>query len=86
MDDANALALAIGRALGLISQVEDEPATRIGVLPSHAELKLGVLRKLGVPDSAIDFFGNANGNTWDEALALQSFPLNLNREGDSLSL
>ena len=52
----------------LVSQVED---TR--VILSHDELNLRILRKLGVPDSAIELFGNGSRNTWDEAVALRGW-------------
>jgi hypothetical protein len=55
----------------LVSQVEDGPPAEFGVMPTHDELNLRILQKLGVPNSAIDFFGNKNANTWDEALALK---------------
>ena len=57
----------------LISQVEDDRAAIIGVVPNHNELNLRVLRKLKVPDSAIEFFGNGSQNTWEEAVALKGW-------------
>ena len=57
----------------LVSQVEDTRLAKIGVVPNHNELNLSVLRKLGVPDSAIEFFGNGSQNTWDEAVALKGW-------------
>jgi hypothetical protein len=57
----------------LVSQVADGRLTSIGVLPGHSELNRNVLRKLGVPDAAIEMFGEANGNTRDEAIALREW-------------
>ena len=57
----------------LVSQVEDAPSAKIGVVLSHDELNLRILRKLGVPDSAIELFGNGSRNTWDEAVALRGW-------------
>src|ERR1043165_6387477 len=47
-----------GRGVGhrvLVSQVDDARSTEIGVVPSHNELNVRVLRKLGVPADAIEF-------------------------------
>ena len=57
----------------LVSQVEDAPPTKIGVVLKHDEVNLRILRKLGVPDSAIELFGNGSRNTWDEAVALKAW-------------
>ena len=57
----------------LVSQVEDGRSAKIGAVPNHTELNLKVLRKLGVPDSAIELFGSGNQNTWDEAVALKAW-------------
>ena len=57
----------------LVSQVEDTPSAKIGVVLNHDEFNLRILRKLGVPDSAIELFGNGSQNTWDEAVALRSW-------------
>jgi uncharacterized SAM-binding protein YcdF (DUF218 family) len=57
----------------LVSQVEDDRPAKIGVVPNHNELNLRVLRKLGVPDGAIEFFGNGSQNTWEEAVALKDW-------------
>lgn len=50
----------------LLSEVE-------GVVPGHTESNREVLLKLGVPNSAIETFGNANKNTWEEAVALKAW-------------
>jgi uncharacterized SAM-binding protein YcdF (DUF218 family) len=55
----------------LLSEVEDTRSVGIGALPGHTELNRKILLRLGVPDSAIETFGIANKNTWDEAVALK---------------
>ena len=55
----------------LVSQVENGRSVKIGAVPSHTDANVMVLRKLGVPDDAIELFGNGNKNTWDEAIALK---------------
>jgi uncharacterized SAM-binding protein YcdF (DUF218 family) len=57
----------------LVSQVPDGRATRMGVVPGHSELNRKVLGELGIPDAAIEMFGQANGNTRDEAIALREW-------------
>jgi len=55
----------------LVSQVVEGRASTMGLIPGHSELNRIVLLKLGVPDTAIEIFGEANGSTRDEALALR---------------
>jgi uncharacterized SAM-binding protein YcdF (DUF218 family) len=55
----------------LVSQVADEPSTKIVGAPGHTELNRMLLLKLGVPETVIGTFGQANRNTWDEANALR---------------
>jgi uncharacterized SAM-binding protein YcdF (DUF218 family) len=57
----------------LLSRVEERRSVNIGAVEGHTELNLRVLRKLGVPDGAIELFGNGNKNTRDEAVALKSW-------------
>lgn len=57
----------------LVSQVESGRSVKIGAVPSHTDTNVKVLRKLGVPDDAIELFGNGNKNTRDEAIALKSW-------------
>jgi uncharacterized SAM-binding protein YcdF (DUF218 family) len=57
----------------LVSQTEDGRAAMIGAVPSHTQVNWNVLRKLGVPDDAIEPFGNGNKSTWDEAIALKNW-------------
>jgi hypothetical protein len=55
----------------LVSQVVEGRASTMGLIPGHSELNRIVLLKLGVPDTAIEMFGEANGSTRDEAVALR---------------
>ena len=55
----------------LVSRVVEGRASTMGLIPGHSELNRIVLLKLGVPDTAIEIFGEANGSTRDEALALR---------------
>lgn len=57
----------------LISQVADLPAFSTDALPSDSEVSRRILRKLGVPDGAVELFGSENKNTWDEAVALKAW-------------
>ena len=57
----------------LISNVQLGKAEGLGYIPSHTELNLDVLLKLGVPSSAIAIFGENNSNTFEEALAARTW-------------
>lgn len=57
----------------LLSDVEEAKSVGIGAVMGHTEKNRRVLLKLGVPDSAIETFGNANKNTREEAVALKSW-------------
>jgi uncharacterized SAM-binding protein YcdF (DUF218 family) len=57
----------------LLSEVEDGPSVSIGALARHTEENRKVLLRLGVPGSAIETFGTANKNTWEEAVALKDW-------------
>ena len=57
----------------LVSQVMEGRSSKIGLIPGHSELNRMVLLKLGVPDAAIEMFGEANKNTMDEAAALRDW-------------
>jgi hypothetical protein len=57
----------------LVSQVAEDRAATIGAGQGHTESNRQVLLKLGVPTTAIETFGNANQNTWEEAVALKSW-------------
>jgi len=55
----------------LVSQVPEGRSSTIGGIPGHGELNRMVLLKLGVPDTAIEMFGQMNESTKDEAVALK---------------
>lgn len=57
----------------VVSQIKDGPSVSIATFQGQTELNLMVLRKLGVPDDAIELFGNGNENTRDEAVALKDW-------------
>ena len=57
----------------LLSQVEEDRPAMFSVTPSDTDLNLSILRKLGVPDSAIERFGKGSKNTWDEVVALRDW-------------
>lgn len=57
----------------LLSKVRVPPSVEIGALTSDTEDMRKVLLKLGVPNSAIETFGDANKNTREEAIALKSW-------------
>jgi hypothetical protein len=57
----------------LLSEVDEGPSVGIGVLPRHSESNRQVLIRLGVPESAIETFGTANKNTWEEAVTLKDW-------------
>ena len=57
----------------LVSQVAESHLAEIGAIPGHSELNRMVLLKLGVPETAIEMFGQANRSTWDEAAALRDW-------------
>jgi uncharacterized SAM-binding protein YcdF (DUF218 family) len=58
----------------IVSQVAERRASEIdAIIPGHSEVNRRVLLKLGVPDSAIGMFGQANRNTNDEAVALKDW-------------
>ena len=64
----------------LISQVPETRSSKIGAIPGHSELNRMVLLKLGVPNAAIEMFGQVNWNTKEEAIALRDWA---NRHGVS---
>jgi uncharacterized SAM-binding protein YcdF (DUF218 family) len=65
----------------LVSQVEGGRQVSIGAIPSDTEINVSILRKLGVPNEAIQLFGSDNHNTWDEANALKNWT---KQHGDSV--
>jgi DUF218 domain len=57
----------------LVSQVAEARSANIGAIPGHSEANRLLLLKLGVPDTAIEMFGQANRSTKDEASALRNW-------------
>jgi uncharacterized SAM-binding protein YcdF (DUF218 family) len=57
----------------LVSNDRQAPAVKAGIIASELAANEAVLLKLGTPESAIDTFGNALGNTHQEALALRAW-------------
>jgi uncharacterized SAM-binding protein YcdF (DUF218 family) len=57
----------------LVSQVAEARSTEILATPGHSEVNRMLLLKLGIPDAAIEMFGQANRSTWDEAVALRDW-------------
>jgi uncharacterized SAM-binding protein YcdF (DUF218 family) len=57
----------------LVSNNEEGRAAAIGAVQGHTEANRHVLMKLGVPDKAIEVFGQANKSTRDEAVALREW-------------
>jgi hypothetical protein len=57
----------------LVSQVTEAHSSKIGAVPGHSELNRLLLLKLGVPESAIEMFGQENRSTKDEAFALRNW-------------
>ena len=57
----------------LLSKVREPPSVEIGGLTSDTEDMRKVLLRLGVPNSAIETFGDANKNTREEAIALKNW-------------
>jgi uncharacterized SAM-binding protein YcdF (DUF218 family) len=57
----------------LVSQVAEARSTKIGFSQGHSELNRLLLLKLGVPETAIEMFGQTNRSTKDEASALRDW-------------
>jgi uncharacterized SAM-binding protein YcdF (DUF218 family) len=57
----------------LVSSNEEDRAAVIGAVQGHTEANRRVLLKLGVPENAIETFGQANKTTRDEAIALREW-------------
>jgi uncharacterized SAM-binding protein YcdF (DUF218 family) len=57
----------------LLSSNKTDRAAVIGATEGHTEANRRVLLKLGVPERAIETFGQANGSTRDEAVALRGW-------------
>jgi hypothetical protein len=63
----------------LVSQVAEEGWIKTVAAPGHSELNRMLLLKLGVPDTAIEMFGQANRSTREEAFVLREWA-NLHRD------
>jgi uncharacterized SAM-binding protein YcdF (DUF218 family) len=59
----------------LVSNIQFGKAERLGLIPSHTELNRDVLRKLGVPETAIVTIGENNSSTQQEAAAVREWAL-----------
>jgi uncharacterized SAM-binding protein YcdF (DUF218 family) len=57
----------------LVSSNQEDRAAVIGAVQGHTEVNRRVLLKLGVPENAIETFGQANESTRDEAIALRAW-------------
>jgi hypothetical protein len=57
----------------LLSKVKEPRSVEIGAVTSDTEDERQVLLRMGVPESAIETFGNANKNTQEEAAALKNW-------------
>jgi uncharacterized SAM-binding protein YcdF (DUF218 family) len=57
----------------LVSEVEEGRSVGIGAVTGHTEENRRVLLRLGVPESSIETFGNANKNTREEAASLKDW-------------
>jgi uncharacterized SAM-binding protein YcdF (DUF218 family) len=57
----------------LISRVAGTQSSEILAIPRHSELNRRLLLKLGIPEVAIEMFGEANRSTKDEAVALREW-------------
>ena len=57
----------------LVSKDQEGRAAAIGAVQGDVETNQQVLLKLGVPESAIETFGQANNNTRDEAVELRKW-------------
>ena len=57
----------------LLSNARVGPAERLGALPTQVAATREILFKLGVPESAIEIFGDDLSNTHDEVLSLRDW-------------
>jgi uncharacterized SAM-binding protein YcdF (DUF218 family) len=57
----------------LVSRVDQGRSVNIRANWGDTAITLTILRRLGVPDNAIECFGGGNKNTHDEAVALKSW-------------
>jgi uncharacterized SAM-binding protein YcdF (DUF218 family) len=59
----------------LVANVQMGRAERLGLVTSHTQLNRDVLLKLGVPEAAVDTFGENVSSTHEEAQALREWAL-----------
>jgi uncharacterized SAM-binding protein YcdF (DUF218 family) len=59
----------------LVSNIQLGKAERLGLVPSNTEQNRDVLRKLGVPETAIVIIGENNSSTQQEAVAVRQWAL-----------
>ena len=57
----------------LVSQAAEARSANIGATPGHSEVNRLLLLNFGVPDTAVEMFGQANRSTKDEASALRNW-------------
>ena len=55
----------------LVAESRRSPATEANVLPTDAAAAASILRRMGVPDSAVQRFGDGVASTREEAVALR---------------
>ena len=55
----------------LVAETEISPAAQMQLMPADVEVSAAILRKLGLPDSAVQKFGGAVTSTRDEAQAVR---------------
>ena len=59
--------------LVLVAEPVQNPAVKMSLMPADADVTLGILKKQGVPDSAIQRIGNGVRSSRDEAVALHEW-------------
>ena len=59
--------------LVLVAEPEAGPVTKLNLMPAAVDVTLGVLKKQGVPDSAVQRFGKDVRSSHDEAVALHEW-------------
>jgi uncharacterized SAM-binding protein YcdF (DUF218 family) len=57
----------------LVAAARTSPSVALGVSPSHVALNHAVLTKLGVPEEAIETFGDELSSTFEESMALRDW-------------
>jgi uncharacterized SAM-binding protein YcdF (DUF218 family) len=57
----------------LLASSRTSPSVKLGVSPSDLALNRAVLTKLGVPETAIETFGNELSSTFEESIALREW-------------